>query len=281
MSSSIVITRSGAHVPFDLSMLEQSLQRAALEAGEKDLFALRSIAEQVAMEILPLFEVTSQVASTAIQGVVVQSLRAQGRADLATAYERFHAAAAAIAEGTTPQPAATVEAPKPTPVQHAVPASQLKLVSTVSSVGEAHAPRRRRLSEERKAVTHKFRVADQEGYITVGLYDDGLPGEIFLRMSKEGTMLSGLMDCFATSISLGLQYGVPLKVLARKFTNVQFAPNGPTENPNIPQVQSIIDYVFRWLALKFLTPEERQTLVDETDSVRVSSLDESLARLSL
>ena len=94
-------------------------------------------------------------------------------------------------------------------------------------------------------------------------------------------MLSGLMDCFATSISLGLQYGVPLKVLARKFMNVQFAPNGPTENPNIPQVQSIIDYVFRWLALKFLTPEERQALVDEAETARVSSLDESIARLSL
>ncbi|MBP9747941.1 hypothetical protein KBD13_03365 [Patescibacteria group bacterium] len=279
MSSYTVVTRSGARVPFDLAMLEQSLQRAAADIGEKDAFAVRSLAEGVAMEVLPLFERASEVVSTDIQAAVVRSLETQHRTDIAQAYQRFHAAAGSEASKrdheAVPTPSVPVTPPTPT-----ILASQPKL-GVVSSVGEAHAPRRRRLSEERKAVTHKFRVADQEGYITVGLYDDGQPGEIFLRMSKEGTMLSGLMDCFATSISLGLQYGVPLKVLARKFMNVQFAPNGPTENPNIPQVQSIIDYVFRWLALKFLTPEERQALVDEAETARVSSLDESIARLSL
>lgn len=278
MSSYTVVTRSGARVPFDLAMLEQSLQRAAADIGEKDAFAVRSLAEGVAMEVLPLFERSSEVVSTDIQAAVVRSLEAQHRVDIAQAYQRFHAAAGAESSKRE-QDAASASIPV-TPPTPTILASQPKL-GVVSSVGEAHAPRRRRLSEERKAVTHKFRVADQEGYITVGLYDDGQPGEIFLRMSKEGTMLSGLMDCFATSISLGLQYGVPLKVLARKFMNVQFAPNGPTENPNIPQVQSIIDYVFRWLALKFLTPEERQALVDEAETARVSSLDESIARLSL
>jgi ribonucleoside-diphosphate reductase alpha chain len=121
--------------------------------------------------------------------------------------------------------------------------------------------RRRRLNEERKAVTHKFQVGAYEGYLIVGLYDDGQPGEIFLRMNKEGSMLSGLMDSFATAVSIGLQYGVPLKVLVKKFAGVHFEPNGPTQNPNIPHARSIMDYIFRWLAVKFLTPEERQTVL--------------------
>ncbi len=121
--------------------------------------------------------------------------------------------------------------------------------------------RRRRLNEERKAITHKFQVGKYEGYITVGLYDDTRqPGEIFLTMSKEGSMMSGLVDAFATSISIGLQYGVPLKVFVNKYANMRFEPSGITQNPNIPEAKSIVDYVFRWLALKFLTPEERQSL---------------------
>lgn len=267
--SFFVLTRSGAKIPFDLTMLEQSLQRAAQEIGEHDAFAVRAVAESVAERVLPLFDATPEVASTDIQATVLASLHEQGKRLLAQAYERSHE--------STPrsvQNAPVPLAPAPAPI---APVS-------LSTVGEAHAPRRRRLTEERKAITHKFRVGDQEGYITVGLYDDGQPGEIFLKMSKEGTMLSGLMDCFATSISLGLQYGVPLKILARKFMNVQFAPNGETENPNIPTVHSIIDYVFRWLALKFLSPEERQSIQEETDThphISGSSLEESIGRLSL
>ena len=121
--------------------------------------------------------------------------------------------------------------------------------------------RRQRLNEERKAITHKFQVGKYEGYITVGLYDDTRqPGEIFLTMNKEGSMMSGLVDAFATSISIGLQYGVPLKVLVNKFANMRFEPSGTTQNPNIPEAKSIVDYVFRWLAVQFLTPEERQSL---------------------
>jgi len=121
--------------------------------------------------------------------------------------------------------------------------------------------RRQRLNEERKAITHKFQVGKYEGYITVGLYDDTRqPGEIFLTMNKEGSMMSGLVDAFATSISIGLQYGVPLKVFVDKFSNMRFEPSGLTQNPNIPEAKSIVDYVFRWLAMKFLTPEERQSL---------------------
>ncbi|MGC8834349.1 MAG: vitamin B12-dependent ribonucleotide reductase, partial [Armatimonadota bacterium] len=118
-------------------------------------------------------------------------------------------------------------------------------------------PVRRRLPDERKAITHKFSVAGHEGYITVGMYEDGSPGEIFIVMSKEGSVISGLMDSFATAISLALQYGVPLSVLVKKFSHVRFEPAGFTNNKDIPIAKSVIDYIFRWLALKFLPPEEQ------------------------
>lgn len=123
--------------------------------------------------------------------------------------------------------------------------------------GEVMSPRRRRLSDERRAITHKFQIGSHEGYITVGLYDDNQPGEIFITMSKEGSVMSGLMDSFATSISIGLQYGVPLKVLVNKFAHVRFEPSGFTQHPQIRMAKSIVDYIFRWMALKFLSPEER------------------------
>ncbi|MGQ9560708.1 MAG: vitamin B12-dependent ribonucleotide reductase [Candidatus Oleimicrobiaceae bacterium] len=116
---------------------------------------------------------------------------------------------------------------------------------------------RRRLPSERRALTHKFNIAGHEGYLTVGLYDDGTPGEIFIVMAKEGSVVSGLMDSFATAISLALQYGVPLKVLVNKFSHTRFEPWGYTDNPDIPFAKSIMDYIFRYLALKFLPPHEQ------------------------
>ncbi|RCK76648.1 MAG: Ribonucleotide reductase of class II (coenzyme B12-dependent) [Ignavibacteriae bacterium] len=115
---------------------------------------------------------------------------------------------------------------------------------------------RRRLPDERKAITHKFSVAGHEGYLTVGLYEDGTPGEIFITMSKEGSTISGLMDAFATSISLALQYGVPLRVLVDKFSHMRFEPSGFTNNKDIPIAKSICDYIFRWLGKKFLPNNE-------------------------
>ena len=119
---------------------------------------------------------------------------------------------------------------------------------------------RRRLPAERQAITHKFDIAGHEGYITVGLYDDGQPGEIFLKMAKEGSTISGLMDSFATMVSVALQYGVPLHDLVHKFAHVRFEPSGFTSNPEIPIAKSIIDYIFRWLGSRFLPPEDRATL---------------------
>jgi ribonucleoside-diphosphate reductase alpha chain len=114
-----------------------------------------------------------------------------------------------------------------------------------------------KLPDERRAVTHKFSVAEHEGYITVGLYEHGQPGEIFLTMAKEGSTISGLMDAFATAISIALQYGVPLQTLVDKFSHTRFEPAGWTKNPEIPVAKSITDYIFRWLASKFLSREDK------------------------
>ncbi len=116
---------------------------------------------------------------------------------------------------------------------------------------------RRRLPDERQAVTHKFSVAGHEGYITVGLYEDNTPGEIFITMSKEGSTISGLMDAFATSVSMAFQYGVPLRVLVEKFSHMRFEPSGFTNNRDIPIAKSVLDYIFRWLGKKFLPRDEQ------------------------
>ncbi|MFC1529474.1 vitamin B12-dependent ribonucleotide reductase [Gemmatimonadota bacterium] len=118
-------------------------------------------------------------------------------------------------------------------------------------------PPRRRLPDERRAITHKFTVGGHEGYLTVGMYEDGQPGEIFIVMAKEGSTISGLMDTIATMISLALQYGVPLSALVNKFSHMRFEPAGFTNNKEIPLAKSIIDYVFRWLGLKFMPIEEQ------------------------
>jgi ribonucleoside-diphosphate reductase alpha chain len=118
--------------------------------------------------------------------------------------------------------------------------------------------RRHKLPDERRAITHKFSVAGHEGYVTVGLYEDGMPGEIFLTMAKEGSTISGLMDSFATAISLTLQYGVPLEALVEKFSHMRFEPAGYTKNPEIPIAKSLVDYIFRWLASKFLTADLKE-----------------------
>jgi ribonucleoside-diphosphate reductase alpha chain len=116
-------------------------------------------------------------------------------------------------------------------------------------------PKRRKLPDERNAITHKFDIAGHEGYITVGLFEDGTPGEIFLVMAKEGSTISGFADAFAQAISYALQYGVPLQALVDKFSHARFEPSGMTKNPEIRFAKSIVDYIFRWLATKFLSPE--------------------------
>jgi ribonucleoside-diphosphate reductase alpha chain len=114
---------------------------------------------------------------------------------------------------------------------------------------------RRKLPDERQAITHKFDIAGHEGYITVGLYEDGLPGELFIVMAKEGSTISGFADAFAQAISYALQYGVPLQDLVDKFSHVRFEPSGMTKNPDVRFAKSIVDYIFRWMAAKFLSAD--------------------------
>jgi ribonucleoside-diphosphate reductase alpha chain len=124
-------------------------------------------------------------------------------------------------------------------------------------------PIRRRLPDERRAITHKFDIAGHEGYITAGMYENGKPGEIFVTMAKEGSMTSGLMDALACIVSISLQYGVPLKVLCDKLSHTRFEPSGVTGNPEIPIAKSITDYLFRWLALKFIDAETGEIRIKE------------------
>jgi len=133
---------------------------------------------------------------------------------------------------------------------------------------EASRPVRRKLNDERNAVTHKFSIAGHEGYLTVGLYEDEQPGEIFLRMAKEGSTVSGLMDTIATMTSIALQYGVPLKTLVDKFSHTRFEPAGFTNNRKIPIAKSVMDYVFRYLGDRFLQGESQ--VVDEQEAEAAS-----------
>jgi ribonucleoside-diphosphate reductase alpha chain len=119
----------------------------------------------------------------------------------------------------------------------------------------SYVPHRRKLPSERQSITHKFSVGGHEGYITVGMYEDGTPGEIFIKMSKEGSTLSGFMDGFALSVSIGLQYGVPLKALVDKFINTRFEPSGYTGHRSIPYAKSVLDYIGRWLGGRFISAD--------------------------
>jgi ribonucleoside-diphosphate reductase alpha chain len=136
----------------------------------------------------------------------------------------------------------------------------------------AEGPRRRKLPDERHAITHKFDIAGHEGYITVGLFEDGMPGEIFLVMAKEGSTISGFADAFAQAISYALQYGVPLHDLVQKFSHVRFEPSGMTRNPDVRFAKSIVDYIFRWMAAKFLSAQAQYEIgVNNREEVKATT----------
>ena len=140
-------------------------------------------------------------------------------------------------------------------------------------------PMRRRLPETRTALTHKFDIAGHEGYLTVGLFENGQPGELFITMAKEGSTIGGLMDCIATLTSISLQFGVPLEALVRKFAHQRFEPSGFTKNPDIRNASSIIDYVFRWMGLQF-SPEyrESQNLLNNQPELAIPGLQEEIKK---
>ena len=143
--------------------------------------------------------------------------------------------------------------------QQTQPAAAAKPAEAMSAVAEQQElftrSRRRKMPSERQSITHKFSIGGHEGYITVGMYESGEPGEIFIKMAKEGSTLSGFMDGFALSVSIGLQYGVPLKALVDKFINTRFEPAGYTGHPAIPYAKSVLDYIARWLGGRFISPD--------------------------
>jgi ribonucleoside-diphosphate reductase alpha chain len=154
------------------------------------------------------------------------------------------------AEPLTPEAAAFA---KLSPEQQAVALAAVRTPTTEEQQSAPPRALRHRLPGERASITHKFAVAGHEGYITVGLYKDGTPGELFIRMAKEGSTVAGLMDSFALAVSLALQHGVPLRLLCEKFQHTRFEPAGFTGNPEIPIAKSVMDYIFRWLEIRFVT----------------------------
>ncbi len=151
------------------------------------------------------------------------------------------------------------------PLSTSIESGQKKETTTIRQ------PVRRRLPDERQSITHKFSIAGHEGYITVGMFEDGTPGEVFITMSKEGSTISGLMDSFATAISIALQYGVPLRVMVDKFSHARYEPSGFTNNPDIPIAKSISDYIFRWLGMKFLPKDETREATQAAETLQAAT----------
>jgi ribonucleoside-diphosphate reductase alpha chain len=163
------------------------------------------------------------------------------------------------------------------PVNTSEKGSNSKAETIVERIVEVTRPSRRRLPDTRASLTHKFSIEGHEGYITVGLFEDGTPGELFVTMAKEGSTLSGMMDAFATSVSLLFQYGVPLPHLVEKFQHMRFEPSGWTGNAEIGFAKSIVDYVFRWLGNRFLSEADRTTL----GLIRTTEVADPAAQLEL
>ena len=185
----------------------------------------------------------------------VKLLEAHGADKVEVSAKQLHAAAQAFQKALDEIAAAAA-----VPVLTATPTAGVNAATEVPrEEQDLNAPPRairHRLQEERASLTHKFSIAGHEGYITVGMYPNGQPGEIFIRMAKEGSTVSGLMDAFATSVSLALQHGVPLKVLCEKFAHTRFEPSGWTGNEQIGYAKSLMDYMFRWLNLRFLSGQQ-------------------------
>jgi len=149
---------------------------------------------------------------------------------------------------------------KTQPLNTAKPLAKAEPAPAVVGAAGKPEPTRRRLPPDRQALCHKFDIAGHEGYLHVGFFEDGTPGEIFIKMAKEGSTISGLMDTIGVLTSMALQYGVPLEVLVSKFSHVRFEPSGFTKNAEIPMAKSLIDYIFRFLGARFLAGEERAAI---------------------
>jgi ribonucleoside-diphosphate reductase alpha chain len=193
-------------------------------------------------------------------------------ADIADAYlQAWHLGIKALAiyrDGSKTAQALRTEAQKDAPAPAPAPTQEAIDKAVIEALAKAP-PKRRRMPRERQSITHKFSIGGHEGYITAGMYEDGTVGEIFLTdIGKEGSTLRGMMNSFATAISIALQYGVPLETLVRKFSYMRFEPEGMTSNPEIPFAKSMPDYIMRWLASRFLDVDLQEELGILTPEVR-------------
>ncbi len=178
--------------------------------------------------------------------------------DESTGTPAASAPATASAAGVAAQDSATLAAAAAGSLEAAAAEARVaELLAAVAPAAETivkivERPMRRRLPDTRASITHKFNIAGHEGYLTVGLYEDGMPGELFITMAKEGSTIGGLMDCVGTAVSVALQYGVPVESLVNKFTHQRFEPAGMTTNRDIPFAKSLVDYIFRWMGIQFI-----------------------------
>ncbi|MEN9558442.1 MAG: hypothetical protein RL141_811 [Candidatus Parcubacteria bacterium] len=235
----------GREEAFDIGILQKSVEQAFIAAGrqtEEEHPRIQGVLQNTLQRLTQTFNGHTVPETRDVKEAVGGALIEGDLFDVAKHYlstDMQPRTAAAGSPGT-----AALAATSPVSVVNArVPSS--------GQTTRAVAARRRRLPDERQAITHKFEIGAYSGFITVGLYEDGAPGEIFITMSKEGSTLAGLLDALATSVSIGLQYGVPLKTLVDKFSHVRFEPSGFTSNPNIRMAKSVVDYMFRWLGQRF------------------------------
>src|SRR5581483_8169307 len=192
----------------------------------------------------------------------------------AQAWEVGVKALAIYRDGSKTAQALRTDAQKDAPA----PTTQADIDKAVAEALAEAPPKRRRMPRERQSITHKFSIGGHEGYITAGMYEDGSVGEIFLTdIGKEGSTLRGMMNSFATAISISLQYGVPLETLVRKFSYMRFEPEGITQNPEIPFAKSMPDYIMRWLASRFLDADTQEELGILTPEVRARKAAEETA----
>lgn len=236
LTSLKTIRRSDGHEEaFDIPTLQRSLEQAFAAAGrggEEEYAHIQGVLQNSIQRLIQTFDGHTIAETRDIKEAVGGALIEGDLFDVAKHYL-----------STDMRPRDVIAAPVNYPVE-TVPTAPARNPSPVAA-------QRRRLPDERQSITHKFEIGVHTGYVTVGLYEDGTPGEIFVSMSKEGSTLAGLLDSLATSVSIGLQYGVPLKTLVDKFSHTRFDPSGFTSNPNIRMAKSVVDYIFRWMGQRF------------------------------
>ncbi len=245
------VRRSDGHEePFDIQTLQRSVEQAFAASGrtgEQDHAHVQGVVQNAVQRLIQAFDGHTIPETRDVKEAVGGALIEGDLFDIARHY---------LSTDMQPRTPAVITQPASAPT--------MSIPTVPKKITRPMAAKRRRMPDERQSITHKFEIGAHTGYVTVGLYEDGAPGEIFITMSKEGTTLAGLLDSLAASVSIGLQYGVPLKTLVSKFAHTRFEPSGFTSNPNIRMAKSVVDYIFRWMGGRF--PDALTETVFEEDA---------------